>query len=352
MARALVTGATGFIGKQLVEALVARGDEAVCLVRASSDVQRLKQLGAKLVVGDVTQPESLPAAVADIDVVYHLAGLTKARSYEDYCRVNEMGVANVLAACAQRSSPPVMILVSSLSAAGAMADERLRVESDPPSPASDYGKSKRAGELVAQAWARNVPITVIRPPIVLGPADEQGFPLFRTVKRARIHLAGGLGKRFSIVYVKDLVDAMIAAVDKAERLPLTAGAAPNTLEPKGAPSSQASNSGQGYYFVAGPENPLYSELGRLVGQAMGIDHVRVLRIPQFMMWISAVCGSIAGNLTGRARYMCLDRAKEITAGHWICSAEKAQRDLGFAPSAPLVEQLRWTAEWYQREGWL
>jgi hypothetical protein len=50
--------------------------------------------------------------------------------------------------------------------------------------------------------------------------------------------------------------------------------------------------------------------------------------------------------------MCLDRRKEILGGHWICSAEKAHRDLGFTAGAPLVDQLRWTAEWYFREGWL
>ncbi len=337
MARALVTGASGFIGKQLVEALIARGDEAACLVRPTSDVQRLKELGAKLVMGNVTQPDSLPAAVAEVEVVYHLAGLTKANSYSAYCRVNEAGVQNVAEACAKRTSPPIVIVASSLSAAGAMQDERqLRVESDPPTPASNYGKSKRAGELAAEAQAAKMPITVFRPPIVLGGGDEQGFALFRGVKRLGIHLAGGLGKRFSIVYVADLVNAMIAAVEKGERLP----------------ANPAQELGRGYYFVAGPENPLYAELGPLVGRAMDRPNVKVLRMPQFMMWISATCGTVTGRLTGRARYMCLDRAKEITAGHWICSAEKARRDLGFAPSAPLDEQLRWTAEWYAREGWL
>jgi nucleoside-diphosphate-sugar epimerase len=336
MARALVTGASGFIGKRLVESLTARGDEVFCLVRATSDVSRLKELGAKLVTGDVTQPDSLPAAVADVDVVYHVAGLTKANSYDAYCRVNEAGVQNVVDACAKRTSPPLVILVSSLSAAGPSLDERLRVESDPAQPVSNYGKSKRAGELVAESRAADMPITVFRPPIVLGGGDEQGFALFRSVKRLGIHLAGGLGKRFSIVYVDDLVSAMIAAVEKGERLP----------------ANPANEIGRGYYFVAGPENPLYADLGPLVGRAMGKPNVKILRMPQFMMLISATCGTITGRLTGRARYMSLDRRKEILGGHWVCSPEKARRDLGFVPGAPLEDQLRWTAEWYEREEWL
>jgi nucleoside-diphosphate-sugar epimerase len=283
--------------------------------------------------------------VASVDVVYHLAGLTKANSYDAYCRVNEAGVRNVVAACAKRGSPPVVIVASSLSAAGPAPNGRLRVESDPAAPVSDYGKSKRAGELMAEARAGDLPITILRPPIVLGGGDEQGFALFRSVKRLGIHLVGGLGRRFSIVYVEDLVSAMIAAAEKGERLP--------PGEPRASATGELeSEVGAGYYFVAGPENPLYSELGPLVGRAMGKHNVRVLKMPQFMMWLSAICGTVTGRLTGRARYMCLDRAKEITAGHWICSAEKAARDFGFAAGAPLEEQLRWTAEWYEREGWL
>jgi dihydroflavonol-4-reductase len=250
--------------------------------------------------------------------------------------VNEAGVQNVVDACAKRTSPPLVILVSSLSAAGPSLDERLRVESDPAQPVSNYGKSKRAGELVAESRAADMPITVFRPPIVLGGGDEQGFALFRSVKRLGIHLAGGLGKRFSIVYVDDLVSAMIAAVEKGERLP----------------ANPANEIGRGYYFVAGPENPLYADLGPLVGRAMGKPNVKILRMPQFMMLISATCGTITGRLTGRARYMSLDRRKEILGGHWVCSPEKARRDLGFVPGAPLEDQLRWTAEWYEREEWL
>jgi dihydroflavonol-4-reductase len=335
MARALITGASGFIGKQLVETLLARGDEPACLVRASSDVERLTQLGARLVVGDVCRPDSLPAAVAEVDVVYHLAGLTKANTFEAYCCVNEAGVTNVVEACARRTSPPVVIVVSSLSAAGSMSGDRLRVESDRPEPVSDYGKSKRAGELAAEARAGKLPITVIRPPIVLGPGDLQGFPLFRSIKRMGIHFALGLGKRVSIVYVADLVSAMIAAAEKGERLP-----------------AGGDEIGRGYYFVAGDRHPLYADLGPMVGRALGKPNVKVLRMPMVSMWMSAISGTITGKLTGKARYMNLDRAKEILAGNWVCSAEKAARDLGYAPGATLEEQLHWTAEWYEREGWL
>src|SRR3954468_22210316 len=103
MSRALVTGASGFVGQHVVEALLARGDEVACLVRKSSKSEPLVKMGARLRFGDVRDPAGLPAAVADADVVYHVAGLTRGHGRKEYCTVNEAGVRNILDACAKRS---------------------------------------------------------------------------------------------------------------------------------------------------------------------------------------------------------------------------------------------------------
>src|SRR5262245_13733823 len=188
MARVLVTGASGFIGRQFVDVLCKRGDEVACLVRPTSKVEPLTKLGARLVVGDVVEPASLPAAVADVDVVYHLAGQNKANTLAQYCTVNKDGVRNVIAACAERTTPPVVIVLASLSAAGPMKESRLRTEDDPPEPISHYGRSKRAGELAAEALADKVPITILRPPVVFGPGDVAGLPLYRGIHKFGLHL--------------------------------------------------------------------------------------------------------------------------------------------------------------------
>src|SRR6476620_1612630 len=96
MARVLVTGASGFIGGQLVDALLANGDDVTCLVRAKSDTSALRQRRVNLALGDVTEPSSLSAAIASADTVYHLAGLTKANTAAQFHRVNEAGVRNVV----------------------------------------------------------------------------------------------------------------------------------------------------------------------------------------------------------------------------------------------------------------
>ena len=94
--RALVTGATGFVGGHLVDALVERGARVRCLVRRSSDTARLQQLGVELAVGDVADPGSPGAAVAGVDVVFHLAAMLKQPWHPDFMTVNADGVRHVM----------------------------------------------------------------------------------------------------------------------------------------------------------------------------------------------------------------------------------------------------------------
>jgi nucleoside-diphosphate-sugar epimerase len=349
MARSLVTGASGFIGKQLVDALLACGDDVRCLVRSTSVVEPLRQLGAELVIGDVNQPATLPAALSGVNVVYHLAGLTKAFGFAAYRRVNEEGVRHMAEACARCTTPPVVVVVSSLAAAGPMTDhERLRIETDPAQPVSHYGISKRGGELAAERWAGEVPITVVRPPIVLGPGDATGFILFRNIRRFRLYFVFGAGRRISVVYVSDLAAGLIAAAQRGERLPAPE---PNHKTASNSDCFNSPTGGHGYYFVAA-EHPQFSDLNRLIARAVGRPRAWTIRLPLPAIWAVGAASELTSRVTRRPDYVNLDRARELTAGHWICSAEKAQRDLGFVPSAPFSDRIEQTVQWYREQGWL
>jgi nucleoside-diphosphate-sugar epimerase len=338
MARVLVTGASGFIGHELLRALSNRGDEVRCLVRRTSSGELLKKLGAECILGDVTEPDTLPAAIDNVDVVYHVAGLTKANSLAAYCRVNEVGVRHLVEACAGRTTPPVMVLVSSLAAAGAMTDPlQLRSEEDSPQPVSCYGISKRRGELAAEQRAGDMPITVVRPPIVLGPGDKTGLGLFRGIRSFRSFIVVGLGRRVSVLHVTDLANSLIAATQRGERLP-----APDASRPK---------QGCGYYFVAADEHPRFAELNRMIARAINRPYALAIPLPLPSIWLLGGAGELIGRITW-PRYLNLDRARELTAGHWICSPEKARRDLGFVPAASLKERIEQTAQWYKEQGWL
>ncbi|HYW78449.1 MAG TPA: NAD-dependent epimerase/dehydratase family protein, partial [Thermoguttaceae bacterium] len=274
MGKVLVTGASGFVGSHLAMALVARGDEVTCLVRPASRIERLEPLGVRFAYGDVTCPESLLSAVDGVETVYHAAGCTTAIHAEQYDRVNHQGTRNLLQACASRTTPPVLVVVSSAAAAGPAVDDRPRVESDPPRPVSHYGRSKRAAELAAEEFADRVPVTVVRPSIVLGEADRLGLPMFTMISRLGAFFVHGLGRRrYSIIHATDLADLLIRAAEQGERLP--------------AAQAKENASSQGYYFAACGEDPTYAELGRMISSALGRRRVLIFPTPPRVPWVVA-----------------------------------------------------------------
>ncbi len=337
--KVLLTGASGFIGPHVAKALVARGDQVTCLVRATSNVERLQRLGVRMVQGDLTNPESPRIAIEDVNAVLHLAGLIKAFSLAELLAVNEQGVRNVVAACAARGDPPVLVVVSSLAAAGPSPPGLGRIESDAAAPVSNYGRSKRAGELAAEAFAAQVPVTIVRPPIVYGEGDESMRQMFRPIARFGLHLVPGFrDRRFSLVHASDLAEALVRAVHRGRR-----------IVPASDPQRQ---SAAGYYFVAGPEQPTYAELGRMIGAALGRRRTWVVRSPDTMSWAIAGASELWSRVRRRPSIFNVNKIREATAGSWTCSAQRAQDELGFSVTSTLEERLAQTAQWYQREGWV
>jgi nucleoside-diphosphate-sugar epimerase len=338
--KALVTGGSGFIGSKLVERLVERGDDVTCLVRTTSDTSRLKPFGVRLVEGDIRDIDAIDRAVDDAEIVYHLAGLATAFDPRELARVNIGGFQNLVTACAARETPPVLVSVSSLAAAGPSQPERPRVESDPPRPVSNYGRTKRAAEIMAASFAARVPITVVRPPIVFGEGDLQMRDVFRSIFRYGVHLALGVSRsRYSLIHVNDLVEALILCGQRGTR-----------LEPPVADAPAGSN---GYYFVAGDEQPTFTELGRMIANCLGRQSVRVLRTSgPTLLWMAASLAEIAARLRGTPYIFNFDKAREASAGNWTCSSAAIRGQLGFAPRASIVERLRQTSDWYRQQNML
>jgi len=339
MVKVLVTGASGFIGSHLAETLTARGDEVTCLVRKTSNAFRIEPLDVALAYGDVTDRDSLSFAVAGNQVVYHLAGCTATTQVRRYYDINEQGVRNVAEACVRQAASPVLVTVSSLAAAGPACNGRARTEADPPAPVSHYGKSKLAGELAAGEFADRLPITIVRPPIVLGEADRQSLELFRMVARFGVHVVPALGRnKFSIIYVGDLVNLLILAAERGAR-----------LQPH--PTGDASPA-RGCYFAAGGEDPTYADLGRMIGAALGRRRVVVIPTPPRAVWVVAAVAELIARIRHRPFYLSLDKAREARAGSWLCSAQTAIDDLGFSVGTPLADRLRQMAAWYRERGWI
>ncbi|MBX3415068.1 MAG: NAD-dependent epimerase/dehydratase family protein [Pirellulales bacterium] len=333
---ALVTGASGFIGPHLVRVLQREGRHVRCLVRKTSQTASLVELGAELVTGDVTEAPSLAAAVEGVDEIYHLAGVTKSFRPEGFQAVNETGTRNLAVAAAEQPQPPVLVHVSSLAAAGAAPVGRDRTETDPASPVSTYGRSKRAGEIIAESYAERVPTTIVRPPIVFGEGDRDMLQMFVPIRWTGVHFVPSLAKRYvSLVYAGDLAEGLLLAAERGKRL-----------------ATQPQIAGQGYYFIAFDDQPSYAELGRLCGIALGRRWTFAAPTPEIFSWGLAGVNELAARVRRRPGIVNFDKIREASAGSWICSVAKAREELGFRPSATLAERLEQTVRWWRAQRWL
>jgi dihydroflavonol-4-reductase len=334
----LVTGASGFIGQHLVHRLIESGCRRVsCLVRATSGTEELRSAGAQLFTGDVTDRADMDRVLAASQprIVFHLAGLLKALHPDDFLRVNAGGVESVAAACAECAEPPVLVVVSSLAAAGPCPADQPRVESEMATPVSAYGRSKLAAEQTAARYAAKVPITLVRPPIVFGSGDRAVLEMFRPIARWGFHVVPGLSpRRFSLIHVADLVEGLLLVSEKGER-----------LSPEGSP-------GQGVYFIATDDHPTYAQLGEAIAAALGKKRVTVLRLPGPLVRCIGLCGDAMTWIRRRPAWINSDKMTEALAGSWMCSSAKARADLGWHPAAALADRLRETAQGYRQAGWL
>ena len=335
MTRALVTGATGFIGHHLVKQLVKLGIEVTCLVRSTSDLARLEPYQPRFLIGDVTHAASLKSATEGIDWVFHLAGLTKTLRRKNLDRVNVGGPRNVAEACARQNNPPTLVSVSSLAASGPSTPGIPLTEQSNPAPISNYGRSKLAGERAVSAFSDRIPLTIIRPPIVLGEYDQDGFQLFVSVYKYGIHLVPTWRDyEFSVIHAEDLANALVSAAVKGGRM-----------------SAHPVDS-RGIYFVSSDKIVTYAELGRLIAGIVGRSHTRLLYLPSPLLWGLGFFSEIVCQVRRRPGILNLDKIREAVAGSWTCCDDQLRNDTGYQPAQPFSDRLRQTADWYCDQGWL
>ena len=331
----LVTGATGFIGSHVVKRLIDRGDELVCLARRTSNVAELEKQNCTIVYADLAEDSiDLDSALEGVGTVIHLAAAMHSVNSRDMIERNSRALENVLVACAAQTAPPQMVFVSSLAAVGPSTGSRPRQETDPRQPVSDYGRSKQASELVAMKFASRMPISIVRPPIVLGGGDRHGLDLFRPIDMMGWHLVPGFKEfNFSVIHVEDLASALLGVAERGQRL-------------------TADSSSQGVYFCAADETVTYTGLGKMIGQALGRERTRVMRVPMMFLWCLGAFNEFLGRLVSRPQFLNLDKYREAKAGSWTCDNQKISREVGFSPKFSLADRLTQTVDWYRQHGWL
>lgn len=319
--KALVTGATGFIGGFLAAALSRKGYDVTCLVRKTSDLKWLRHLGVQYLYADLDDTDSYAGNLGGFAYIFHLAGLTKADSAAAYYHANaECTQKFVTAAAEMNPSMKRFLYVSSLAAAGPSLNNRPLIEDDPACPVSLYGKSKREGEKAVFSFREKLPVTIIRPPAVYGPRDTDFFLVFRAVQN-RFFPDWGKSS-YSLIYVEDLVQGMIMAAEEE-------GAADKI------------------YYLADSRIYTNDDILAAMSLAMGRKAFR-LRLPRSILPAIAV-------LLKKIRKKGIinpDKIQEIRYSNWICDPARARKDLGFYAETPLGEGFKKTADWYRKEKWL
>ena len=297
-------------------------------MRSNSRLHLLSDIEIRLERGDLREPASLLSVVRGAEVVFHTAGLTKSRSLEEFMAVNAQGTENLAMACADCPSPPTLVLVSSLAAAGPSPAGRPTQEVDPTVPVSHYGLSKLAAENAVRKFAASLPITIVRPPIVFGFGDENVQSFVQGVVRRGMYLVPGLAAgRHSLIHASDLAVGLLQASRLAARLPHE-------------PDAQQT----GVYYMASDEQLAFDELGQLIGEAVGRPNVRIVYLPRGLVWAAAAAAGVVDRIRGKTSLLNIDKMREALAGHWVCSSSRAKADLGFRVAAPLTARIREVAE--------
>ena len=329
MQTVFIIGANGFIGSHVVDWYRDRGHAVRCLVRSPDRLPRRD--GIEPVVGTLENVAAWAGAVAGCATVINAGGAVASRRRGDLTAVNGQAVGTLADACSRLETPPTLVHISSLAAAGPAPGSAPPDESLPPEPVSRYGASKLAGERELRLRAGRLPITVVRPGIVFGPRDERVAAVFQSIARFRLHLRMGFRDGpLSLLHVADLVPLLAAAAADGERL--EAGPA---------------LTGRGIYNACDDrEHPTYGNLGRRIAAALGRS-VLVVPLPVLLAWPASLAVQAFWNALGQPSIVSPDKLREATAGSWAASALKARRDLGFAAAATLDDRLRETAAWLQ-----
>lgn len=324
--KALVTGATGFVGSHLVDRLLAHGHEVTALIRSPAKAAGLAERGVRLVRGDLADLAALDEAATGQQAVYHVAALTGALNEAEFLEANREGTRRLVEAVTRAGDTGRLVLVSSGAAGGPAQPGRPRDADADDQPVTMYGRSKLAAERVVHAAA--VPWTILRPPAVYGPRDRDGFlPVFRAATRFGVVPVFGDGSQeLSLLHVVDLAEACIAA------------------------ATSEATAGETYY-VNHPEVITSAQLARRVGEAVGRP-VRTVPLPH---WLTRTALSMTGAWAALRRQRTIlhaDKANEFIQAAWTGDPARFMAATGWHPSRDHASGFAETAEWYRDQGLL
>ncbi|MBT6347285.1 MAG: NAD-dependent epimerase/dehydratase family protein [Nitrospina sp.] len=325
-AHALVTGANGFIGSHLVDELLAAGCTVHGLVRKSSNLKWLDASRVQLHQVDLSCRDFKIPALENLNYIFHCAGLTKAKTRSDFFDVNANACTNLYEQYQKRASQIKGIIhLSSLAATGPSPKSGWVDETHPCRPLTFYGQSKLAGEEIAQQFSGSLPITILRPPVVYGPREENFFNFIKLVHNGWGLQIGAPGKELSLIYVADLVRAMLTASH---------------------PSQQEGDR----YFVTDGQIHAWEQVAKECACIMNVS-LKTLKIPEgFLNPFAWLCEALA-RFSSKPALFDRQRMIDIQQSSWSASSDKFYTAFKFKPQYDLKRGLEQTIKWYQNEKW-
>ncbi len=323
----LITGASGFLGYHLIEAALLQHYEVFAGVRKSSHTTHLDKNRVTVVELDLSDTNGTKNILEQhgINYIIHAAALTRAKTEPDYNFSNALLTRN-LAMAAVTAQPGIekFVFISSLAALGPSANGEPVHEDAPPRPLTWYGKSK----LLAENYLREInhlPFIVLRPTAVYGPREKDLLLVVKSVNRGMEMYIGKDEQQLSFVYVKDLAEVTIAALE-------------------------SKINGEFYNISDGRIYDRYA-FANAVKKSTGKKSIR-LQVPHGIIKTLAAGMDTLYSRSSKTPVLNLDKVKELTAKNWSVNIEKGRRDLGFQPRYDLDHGMAETIEWYKSNNWL
>ena len=323
----LVTGATGFVGANLARALLADGYRVRALVRPASDRRALTGCAVDIALGDVLEPDTVRRAVADCEIVFHVAGDYRlwAPDSRRLYRVNVDGTRHVLEACAQAGVARV-VYTSSVGTLGIPRNGQPGTETTPVGlrdMVGPYKRSKWLAERVAEEYAAHgVPVVIVNPSNPIGPWEVKPTPTGQLiVDFLHGRMVATLDTGLNLVHVADVARGHILAAQKGR---------------------------VGEKYILGNWNGSLAQICAKLADVTGLPAPR-FRAPYALVWLAAVANEGWARATRRPPRIPLTGVR-MARKHMYFSPEKAVRELGL-PQTPVVQALQDAVEWFVTHGY-
>ncbi len=291
-----ITGATGFIGQRLVSCLLEQGHAVRAMVRPEKKSSSQIPLACEQIPVGLTDVDKLTGIVAESKAVIYCAGSVRGRNLTDFSVANIQGIQALIDASERASNAPPLLLVSSLAA----SQPQL----------SDYARSKNAGEQLLLGKPL-LPWTIIRPPAVYGPGDQDMLRVLKMVRRGLLLHAGPRDQHVSLLHVDDLASAVVAWLLASQCCRHKTYAIDD-----GTPG--------GYTWDA-------------IGEAVSKKKLRALKLPRLSMDIVATANVLFSKLLGYAPMFSPGKVRELIQPEWLCDNSSFTDATGWKPQLDLKQ---------------